>query len=293
MGRVAILVIILVAALITTLSSVFIVDEREKAMVLQFGQVRAIKEDPGLAIKVPFIQDIARYDDRIQSLDTDALEITPLDDRRLVVDAFARWRITDVRQFRQAVGGVDGEDALRGGAQRLKRIVEAQLREVLGSVTSNTIVSADRAALMARIRDAAFTQAQAIGVEVVDVRIKAADLPQANLQATFNRMIAERGREAEDERARGREAATRVRSLAERTATEIVSEAQRDSEIIRGEADAERNSILAQAYGRDPEFFSFYRSLSAYQNALTSENSTLVITPDSEFFDYLRSDTAQ
>lgn len=278
-----------VVALVTLLSSIFVVDERENVLITQFGQVRSVIEEPGLAFKVPFIQEVNRYDSRIQSLDTSPQEITPLDDRRLVVDSFARWRISDVERFRLATG-TSGVLALRQGAQRLEPIVNSQIREVLGTVNSEAVLSADRVALMAQIRDAAFSRAQEFGIEVVDVRIKRADLPEQNLEATFARMQAERQREAEDERARGREAATRVRSQAERTAVEIVSEAQRESDITRGEADALRNAIFAEAFGRDPEFFAFYRSLAAYERALQGENSTLVISPDSQFFDYLESD---
>ncbi|RVT87068.1 protease modulator HflC [Rhodobacteraceae bacterium CCMM004] len=270
------------------LSSVFIVDEREKALVLQFGQIRAVKEDPGLAFKIPLIQEVVRYDDRILSLDTDPIEVTPSDDRRLVVDAFARYRIADVEQFRRAVG-VGG---VRAAENRLASILTTQTRAVLGSdgVTSNTILSADRAALMVRIRDQARLRSQDLGLEVIDVRLKQTALPDQNLAATFDRMRAEREREATDERARGEEAAQRVRALADRTVVELVSEAQREAEITRGEADAERNRVFAEAFGRDPEFFEFYRSLTAYQRSLQGENSTLVLSPDSEFFDYLKSD---
>ncbi len=276
----------LIVVLFLAASSIFIVDEREKALVLQFGQVKAIKEDPGLAFKIPFIQEVVRYDDRILSLDTQPLEVTPLDDRRLVVDAFARYRITDVVQFRQAVGtgGIDSVEV------RLTRILNASLREVLGSVSSNDILSEDRILLMNKIRDAAIIESENLGIEVIDVRIKRADLPQQNLAATFARMQAEREREAADERARGNEAAQKVRAQADRTAVELVSEAQRDSDIIRGEADGERNAIFAEAFGRDQEFFAFYRSLSAYEASLLGSNSTLVISPDSEFFEYLKTD---
>ena len=271
------------------LSSFFIVDERQKALVLQFGEVVSVKEDPGLAFKIPLIQEVVYYEDRILPIDTDPLEVTPLDDRRLVVDAFARWRINDVVRFRRAVGA-GGE---RAAAPRLERILNAELREVLGGVTSSAVLSADRVALMNQIRDAARLEAAALGIEVVDVRIKRADLPEQNLEATFERMRAERQREAEDERARGREAAQRVRALADRTVIETTSEAQKQAEIIRGEADAQRNAIFAEAFGRDPEFFAFYRSMSAYERSLQGGNSTLVISPDSEFFDYLKSDTAE
>lgn len=285
MRRSTYLLPILVIAIAGILSSIFIVDEREKALVLQFGRVVAVKEDPGLAFKIPLIQEVVRYDDRILSRDIDPLEITPLDDRRLVVDAFARYRILDVEQFRQAVG-VGG---IATAENRLDSILRAQTREVLGSVSSNDILSSDRAALMLRIRNGAVEDARSLGVEIIDVRLKRTDLPAENLDATFERMRAEREREATDERARGNEAAQRVRAQADRTVVELVSEAQREAEIIRGEADARRNAIFADAFGRDPEFFEFYRSLTAYQRALQQGNSSMVLSPDSEFFNYLRS----
>ncbi|MGI9369992.1 MAG: protease modulator HflC [Ruegeria sp.] len=276
---------VVVIAVIGLLSSMFIVDERERALVLQFGRVVDVKEEPGLAFKIPLIQEVVRYDDRILSIDVQPLEVTPLDDRRLVVDAFARYRISDLEQFRQAVG-VGG---IPVAEDRLDRILRAETREVLGSVSSRDILSSDRAALMLRIRNSAIAEAQALGVNVIDVRLKATDLPQANLEATFDRMKAEREREATDERARGNEAAQRVRAQADRTVVELVSDARRESEIIRGEADAERNAIFAEAYGADPEFFEFYRSLTAYENALQGSNSSLVLSPDSDFFNYLKS----
>ncbi|WP_457647347.1 protease modulator HflC [Profundibacter sp.] len=270
---------------IVALSSVFVVTEKEKALVLQFGKVVTVKEDPGLGFKIPLIQEVVKYDDRILSLDTPELQITPLDDRRLVVDAFARYRITDVNKFRQAVGA----GGIRTAQSRLDSILRAQTREVLGSVNSNDILSVDRAALMVKIRDGAAAKARSLGVTIIDVRLKRTDLPPENLQATFGRMRAERQREATDERARGAEAAQRVRAQADRTVVELVSDAKRQAEIIRGEADAKRNAIFAKAYGADQEFFRFYRSLSAYRNSLKGNNSTMVLSPDSEFFNYLKS----
>ena len=286
MRKLSFIVPVAVVLIALFMSTVFIVDERNKALVLQFGRVVAVKEDPGLAFKIPFIQEVVFYDDRILSRDVDPLEVTPLDDRRLVVDAFTRYRITDVNQFREAVG--------TGGVQvaesRLDSILKSEMREVLGSVSSNDILSSDRAVLMSRIRNAAIEKALPLGIEVVDVRLKRTDLPRANLDATFARMRAEREREAADEIARGNVAAQRVRALADRTQVEIVSEAKRESEIIRGLADAERNAIFASAFGADPEFFEFYRSLAAYRMALKGQNSTMVMSPDSEFFNYLKSD---
>lgn len=285
MNRLPLIGVVVAAIAFVIYNSVFTVDERERAMVLQFGQVRSVKEAPGLAFKVPFIQNVVYYDARIQPLETRALEVTPLDDRRLIVDAFARWRISDVEQFRRAVG-VGG---MQAAEQRLEAILNANVREVLGSVRSEAVLSADRVGLMNRIRDQAIVEARALGIEIIDVRLKRADLPEQNLTATFERMKAEREREAADERARGNEAAQRVRAQADRTALEIVSEAGRDANIIRGEADAQRNSVLADAYGRNEEFFAFIRSMQAYRTSLAGENTTLMVDPGSAFFDYLRS----
>ncbi|GLP85537.1 HflC protein [Tritonibacter mobilis] len=285
MNRSVILLVLLGAIVVGALSSIFIVDEREKALVMRFGRVVNVQEEPGLAFKLPFVDEVVKYDDRILSLEVGPLEVTPLDDRRLVVDAFARYRITDVRRFREAVGVGN----VGAAESRLDNIMRDQTREVLGTVSSNDILSSDRAALMLRIRNGAIAQAQALGLEVIDVRLKRTDLPQANLEATFARMRAEREREAADEIARGEEAAQRVRAQADRTEVELVSEAEREAEVIRGEADAERNNIFAEAYGADPEFFEFYRSLTAYARSLQGGNSSLVLSPDNEFFNYLKS----
>jgi len=316
MRKIPIIIGLVAVVLITVLSSIFIVDERQQALVLQFGQVKreirgveeapaieqaaqesgemvttaeqteeiSISTGPGLYFKLPLIQDVVYYEDRILPLDTSSLEVTPIDDRRLVVDAFARWRIADPVQFRQAV------QTEFAALPRLERILNAALREVLGSVPSDAVLSAERAELMRRIADVARSNSRNLGVEIIDVRIKRADLPAENLEATYRRMNAEREREAADERARGQERAQEVRAQAEREAVELVSDAQRQAEEIRGQADGERNRIYADAFGRDAEFFAFYRSLRAYERSLRGSNSTLVISPDSEFFEYLKSD---
>jgi len=237
------------------LSSFYIVDEREKALKLWFGEVVDVDDDPGLYFKIPFLHEIVKYDDRILPLDSHPLEVTMRDNRRFEVDAFARWRIADVVKFRKAIGS----GGINSARVRLEIILNAELRAVLGHVNSNALLSSDRVGLMNQIRDAAKFKAIALGVEVIDVRIKRADLPQQNLEKTFERMRAEREREAADEIARGNEAAQRARARADRTVVETVSEAQKNSEIIRGEADAKRNAIFAAAYGRDPEFFAFRR----------------------------------
>jgi membrane protease subunit HflC len=277
---------VLVILLVLVLSSVFIVDERKKALVLQFGQVMQVKEDAGLGFKVPLLQDVVLYEDRILGLQTQPIEVTLLSDRRLVVDAFARWRIVDLVQFRQSVG-TGAEDRAQ---QLLGNILSQAIPEVLGNATQDQVLSQNRAGLMNQILTIAKREGAALGIDVIDVRLTRTDLPEQNLEATFARMRAEREREAADEKARGGEAAQRVRASADRTVVELTSDARRQAEVIRGEADAERNRILAEAYGADPEFFAFIRSLSAYEASLQGGNSSIVMSPDSEFFNYLRSE---
>jgi membrane protease subunit HflC len=284
MNRATLILPAFIGAVALALSAMFIVDERENVLVLQFGQVQQVRTEPGLYFRIPLIQEVVRYDARILGLQSQPLEITPLDDRRLVVDAFVRWRITDVTQFRQAVG----TEGVRAAQVRIERIMNAAIREVLGSVPSGAVLSEDRTGLMNQIRDVARREGRSLGVEVIDVRLTRTDLPQQNLASTFARMRAEREREAADEIARGNEAALRVRAGADREVVVEVSAARRESEIIRGQADAERNRIYAEAFGRDPEFFAFTRSLTSYERALMGSNAAMVLSPDSDFFRFLR-----
>ena len=288
MGKTGFLIPVVVVVLVAILSSLFVVDEREKALVVRFGQIEQIRTEPGIGFKVPLLDEVLRFEDRILSFETEVIEVTPADDRRLRIDAFVLYRIDDVVQYRRAIG-TGGETR---ASSELNGILQSQIRAVLGSqgVTSNTILSPERAALMEQIRVRSDSRAAALGLNVVEVRLRQTTLPDQNFDATLRRMIAEREREATDERARGREAAQRVTALADRTYEEILSEANRDARIIEGEADAERNKIFAEAYGKDREFFEFYRSLAAYEEALKGNNSTMVLSPDSEFFNYLRSD---
>mmetsp|Transcript_870 Transcript_870/g.1648 ORF Transcript_870/g.1648 Transcript_870/m.1648 type:complete len:302 (-) Transcript_870:158-1063(-) len=264
-------------------SAIFVVDERERALVLQFGQIRQVIDEPGINFRIPIIQEVIYYEDRILSLDTAATEVTPSDDRRLVVDAFARYRITDTRVFNERVGS----GGIRRADDLIEDILNDRIRAVLGAdgVTSNTILSEDRSRLMVQITAQARARAASLGVEILDVRLKQTNLPAQNLDATFARMRAEREREAADEIARGEEAAQRIRATADRTVVELVSDARREAEITRGEADAERTRIFAEAFGQDTEFFDFTRSLTAYERAL-GPNASFVISPDSEFFEY-------
>ncbi|MFY0634869.1 MAG: protease modulator HflC [Vannielia sp.] len=291
MNRLTYLIPVVAIALAALLSSIFIVDEREQVLVLRFGQIKQQRTEPGLYFKVPLFDDVVEYEDRILSIETPLIEVTPADDRRLVVDAFVLWRITDMVQFRQAIGIGDE----RAAQIQLNDILDGQIRAVLGAegVTSSTILSPERTVLMDQIEDRVNDRASELGIEVVDVRLRQTNLPEQNFDATLKRMIAEREREAIDERARGQEAGQRVRAAADRTYSEIIAEANRDARIIQGQADAERNRIFAEAYGQDEEFFEFYRSLSAYEAAIHGGNTSMVMSPDSEFFNYLRSDGSE
>jgi modulator of FtsH protease HflC len=281
-GGVGLFVLVIVGAVIY--SSIFVVDETEQALVLQFGEPIRVENEPGLKFKLPFVQNVSYFDRRVLDLDSPTQEIIAADQERLVVDTFARFRITDPLAFFQTVGN------LNGAASRLSTVLNSATRRVLGEVSFVTIVRDDRGALMSRIRDQVNRESRSFGMEIVDVRIRRADLPEANSQAIFQRMQTEREREATDIRAQGEEAAQRIRSRADREVTVLVAEATREGEQIRGEGDAERTRIFAEAFGRDPEFFSFYRSMQAYEAGFSS-GASLVISPDSDFFRYFRDQT--
>ncbi len=280
-------IVIIVVALIVLFQSFFIVNERQQALVTRFGTIERIDTEPGLKFRLPFIDKVYHFDKRLLSLDSDEFPVLFNDNRRLIVDAFSRYRIKDVEAYYKAV--VQNGEA--GANQKLAGILEDSLKGVLGKVDTNAILSADCTRLMIDILDATRVPASEMGVEVVDVRIVRADLPQANLQATFERMSAERQQEAADERARGAEAARRITAAAEREAVQTVSNARRQAEIIKGEADAQSNAIFAEAYGKDPEFFDFYRSLQAYEQSLRNSNTSILLSPDSDFFRYMNSET--
>lgn len=285
MRKSAFILPVLFIVAIAAYSSVFVVTEMQKALVLQFGRVVQVKEDPGLGFRIPIIQEVVYYDDRIRSIDVEPVQVIPEDNRVLEVDSFARYRITDPVRFRERVGAA-GE---RAADLRLQSILTSSTLVVLGSVTSSEILSADRAQLMERIRDEAAESASDFGVAIVDVRLQRTDLPDDNKIATFQRMISERRQEANDLRARGREASQRIRSAADRAVREIVSAAERQAQVIRGQADARAAAIYAAAYGTDEEFYAFYESLLRYRQALANGNTRILTSPDGEFFEYLQS----
>ncbi|WP_207481365.1 protease modulator HflC [Arenibaculum pallidiluteum] len=270
----------LVVALVVASASLFTVTEAQQALVLQFGQhVRTI-QSPGLHAKIPLLQTVVMYDSRVLDLDPPAEQVILADQRRIEVDAFARWRITDPLRFYQAVRS---EQVL---GQRLNTVVNSALRRVLGNVTLLAVLSDERAQVMTDLRNQVNAEARGFGIEIVDVRIRRADLPDETSNAVFARMRSEREREAAEARAQGQEQAQQIRSRAERERTVIVAEAQRDAQILRGEGDNQALRIISEAVGRDPEFYSFYRTLEAYRNALNRDDTTMVLSPTGDFFRY-------
>jgi modulator of FtsH protease HflC len=279
-----IMVLLLVLLLmIIGYSSVFTVQQTEQALVVRFGAPVQVVTDPGLHFKVPFTDTVIPIDNRILDLENPAQEIIASDQKRLVVDAFARYRIKNALKFYQRVGSIQAANL------QLSTLLNSGLRRVLGEVTLIQVVRDQREELMARIRDQLDHEADGYGIQVVDVRIRRADLPDENSQAVYLRMKTERQREASEFRAQGNQKALEIRSNADREATVIVAEANSKAEQTRGEGDAERNRMFAEAYGQDPDFFAFYRSMTAYENGLKSNDTRFLLRPDSDFFRYFGS----
>ena len=275
--------IILFVIAIVAYSSVFTVDQTEQALVVRFGKPVDIATEPGLHFKAPFIDTVIPIDKRILDLENPSQEVIASDQKRLVVDAFARYRIKDALRFYQSVGSIQAANL------QLTTLLNAALRRVLGEVTFIQVVRDEREALMGRIREQLDKEADGYGIQVVDVRIRRADLPEQNSQAVYDRMKTERQREAAEFRAQGGQKAQEIRSNAEREATVIVAEANSKAEQTRGEGDAERNRLFAEAYGKDPDFFAFYRSMTAYETGLKSGDTRFLLKPDSDFFRYFGS----
>ncbi len=278
-----ILAVVAGLALLALFGSVYTVYETQQALVLQFGRYIRTVTEPGLHFKLPFLQNVVYIDRRVLDFDAPAEEVILGDQKRLVVDAFARYRIADPQRFYQAVRD---EDVLR---QRINSILDASLRKVLGDTPLFTVLSADRATLMERIRDDTNSRVKNFGVDVVDVRIKRADLPAENSEAIYRRMQTEREREAKELRAQGYELGQRIRASADRERRVIIAEAQKKAQIIRGQGDGEATRIFAEAFGQDIDFFSFYRSMQAYRDALADENTSFVLSPEGEFFRFFGS----
>lgn len=283
-GGVGLVILIVIA--IAVYLSIFIVSQTQQSLVLRFGQVVREVREPGLYYKLPLIDNVVYFDKRILDLDSPPLEIIASDQKRLVVDAWGRYKIVNPLLFYQSVGSVEIAD------QRLAVLLNSAVRQVLGDATFIQLVRDERANLMERITARVDREARGLGIEVVDVKIRRADLPEANSQAIYQRMQTERLQEATQIRALGEQQARRIRAEADRTAVVIVAEAQRESEQTRGRGEADRNEILAAAFNADPEFFAFYRSMQAYQQGLGGTATRWVISPDSEFFRFFNESTA-
>jgi len=275
--RLAVFGIIAVVAILVALQSMFVVHQTKQAMVLQFGDPRAVYKEPGLYFKLPFIQDVAFYDSRVLDLDPEPEEMNLRDQRRIIVDLYARYKIVDPLQFRKAAGS---ERVLR---QRLGRSLNNAVRVEVAKVLLPDMLSEKRQQVMDKLNEAVRKRGSDYGIEVIDVRIGRTELPKDTAESLYNRMRSDRFAEAARFRADGAEMKAKIQAEAERERTILIAEARRKSEILRGEGDAERNKILGKAYGKDPKFFEFYRSMDAYRNAI-GPDTTLVLSPDSDFF---------
>ncbi|HVG51446.1 MAG TPA: protease modulator HflC [Xanthobacteraceae bacterium] len=275
-GGVAIVVAVIVAIL--AYGSMFQIYQTRQALVVRLGQPVQVYENPGLHFKWPLIENVIYFDKRILDLENPSQEVIASDQKRLVVDAFARYRIVDVLKYYQTVGTTEGANS------RLSTLLNSALRRVLGEATLTHVVKDDRGALMAKVREQVDREAEVFGIDVIDVRIRRADLPEQNSQAVYQRMQTERQREAAEFRANGSQRSQEIRARADRDVTVLLAEATSKAEQTRGEGDGERNRIFADAYNKDPEFFSFYRSMQAYETGLKSGDTRLVIKPDSDFF---------
>ena len=278
MKKIILPIIAVIAA--TAFFSIFIVKEVNQAIVLQFGDPKRIITNPGLNFKLPFIQNVVFLDKRILNLDAPPEEVIASDQKRLIVDAFARFQIIDPLKFYISVGNE------RVARSRLSTIINSRIRSVLGTQRLQTLLSEDRTKQMALIQEGVNNEAEKFGIKIIDVRIKRADLPQANSDAIFARMQTERNREAKEFRAKGAEMAVTITSTADKEVTVILADAQKKSEIMKGEGDGQRNKIFADAFGQDPQFFAFYRAMQAYEKALIGGETSLVLSPDSEFFKF-------
>ena len=275
-----VLAVLAVIAAIVGYSALFTVYQTRLALVVRLGQPVRVVTEPGLNFKIPLIDSVIYVDKRILDLENAAQEVIASDQKRLVVDAFARYRIRDALLFYQSVGTVDAANS------RLSTLLNAALRRVLGEATLTHVVRDERATLMARVREQLDREAAAFGITVVDVRIRRADLPAENSQAVYDRMKSERKREATEFRAQGSQRAQEIRARADRDVTVIVAEAQSKGDTMRGEGEAERNRIFAEAFGKDPDFFAFYRSMQAYESGLRHNDTRMVLKPDGDFFRY-------
>ena len=278
-----VLIFFIIAFSFLGLNSLFTMDERQQGLVLQFGEPKRVIQSSGLHFKLPLIQNVVRYDVRILEYDLPIEEVIAVDKKRMLIDSFTRFKITDPLEFYKTVGT---ESSVRN---RLNSNVISSLRRVVGRVTLEELLSEERSNIMENIKVEVNNEASRFGIEVVDVRIRRADLPEANSQAIYERMISERVREAKEFRAKGSEIAQKIRAEADKERTVILAEATKKSEILRGEGESQSVNIYANAFQQDPEFYSFYRSMQAYGNVLGEDGTTMILSPDSEFLEFFNS----
>lgn len=271
----------IVVILLILTSSLFTLDQRQIAVVFQFGEAMRVVEQPGLKLKIPFIQDVEFFDKRILNVDAEAKELTAADGKRIIVDAFAKFIIKDPVMFYKTVHNYQGIRI------RLNKILESSMRKAIGKVALTTLLTGERSNVMFHIANQVSDEAKNFGIDVIDVRILRADLPKENSAAIYRRMQTEREKEAKQIRAEGQEEAARIRSRADKESQILLAEAYESSEILKGEGDAQAAKIFNAAYSDDPEFYKFYRSLAVYKNTMKNENTTLILSPSSDFFKYL------
>ncbi|AIL65486.1 Modulator of FtsH protease HflC [Rickettsiales bacterium Ac37b] len=282
MTKKTIFTIITITALILLINTLFIVDQRQQALIFQFGEVVKVEKSPGLHFKLPFIQNIIYFDNRLLNVTADEKEVIANDQKRLIISAFARYKIIDPLKFYQTVRDESGIKL------RLNTMLDSSLRQVLGEVPLVALLTNERSNIMKKIKDLINSQTLNFGIDVIDVRILRADLPKENSNAIYKRMQTEREKEAKELRAEGAGEAQRIKSKADKDKAVLLAEAKRDADITRGEGDGIAAKIFADNLGKDPEFFDFYRSLQAYKKVINKDNTTLVLSPKSEFFKYLK-----
>jgi len=284
-NRMPMVLVFLALALYLLFNSLFIVNERDQAIVLRFGEIKRVETEPGIYFKLPLamfeLDSVQIIEDRLLRFDLDDIRVQVSGGKFYEVDAFLTYRVADARRFRGAVSG-----SLQLAEQRLRTRLDAALRRVYGLRGFEAALSKERAEMMREVRDQIRPDATSLGLELDDVRIRRTDLTAEVSEQTFARMNAERNAEAERLRARGQEAARRIRARSDREVVEIKASAQREAEVLRGEGEGERNAIFADAFGRDPEFFEFYRSMNAYTTALEGTGTTMILSPNSDFFRY-------
>ena len=274
--------VLLFPVLFLLLSAIFTVDQRRTAVIFQFGEAVKTITHPGLYLKIPFIQNVSFFDNRILHIDAEAKELTASDGKRVIVDAFAKFKIIDPIMFYKTVNN------LQGVSIRLNKILESEMRKVIGRVELTNLLSSSRRTIIEDVRDNVNAEAQKFGIDVIDVRILRADLPKENSAAIYSRMQTEREKEARQIRAEGQEEAARIRSKADKESQILLAEAYMNSEILKGEGDAEAARTFNAAFGKDPEFYSFYKHLQTYKNALQNGETTFILSPDSKFLQYLQ-----